>query len=168
MAKAITPPVEMVSRPKRLQSSLAKHKASMAIFLSIQNIKEAVKKLLTGYEKNTPAAVIYKATWKEQKIIFGTLLDIADKVRKEDIKKSAIILVGDFLGNLMPRRPVRAEDRARAAGGRRPGGRAGAFAGDTAVRLGGQGAPRSPGVQRGHLHLAGFRVSFGIPDRLPY
>lgn len=79
--------------------NLAKHRASMAIFLSIQNIKEAVEKLLTGYEKYTPVAVVYKATWKEQKIIFGTLLDIVNKVKKEDIKKSAVILVGDFLGN---------------------------------------------------------------------
>ncbi len=84
---------------KESLEKLAKHRSSMAIFLSTQNIQEAVEKLLTGYEKETPAAVVYKATWKEQKIIFGTLDNIADKVKTEDIKKSAMILVGDFLGN---------------------------------------------------------------------
>ncbi len=84
---------------KESLDKLAKHRASMAIFLSIQNINKAVKKLLKGYEKDTPVAVVYRATWKDQKIIFGTLDDIVDKVKKDDIKKSAMILIGDFLGN---------------------------------------------------------------------
>lgn len=84
---------------KESLDKLAKHRASMAIFLSIQNINEAVEKLLAGYQKETPVAIVYKATWKDQKVIFGTLDDIADKVKKEDIKKSAMILIGDFLGN---------------------------------------------------------------------
>jgi precorrin-4/cobalt-precorrin-4 C11-methyltransferase len=84
---------------KESLEKLAKHRASMAIFLSIQNIKKAVEKLLTGYEKETPVAVVYRATWKEQKIIFGTLNDIAGKIKNENIKKSAMILVGDFLGS---------------------------------------------------------------------
>ena len=43
-------------------------------------------------------AVIYKATWPESQTVRGTLTDIADKVRDADIRKTALILVGDFLG----------------------------------------------------------------------
>jgi precorrin-4/cobalt-precorrin-4 C11-methyltransferase len=77
---------------------LASHKASMAIFLSVGNIDNVVEKLKEGYGRSdVPAAVIYKATWEDQKIIRGTLDDIADKVKCEGIKNFAQILVGDFI-----------------------------------------------------------------------
>ncbi|WP_129596162.1 precorrin-4 C(11)-methyltransferase [Anaerophilus nitritogenes] len=84
---------------KESLESLAKHKASMCIFLSVHMIGEVVKKLLTHYESHTPIAVIQKATWEDQKIVLGTLEDIEKKVKKADIKKTAQILVGHFLGN---------------------------------------------------------------------
>jgi len=80
-------------------SELAKHKASMAIFLSVRSIPQVVEELLTGYEENTPAAVVYKATWPDEKIIRGTLKDIAPKVSREKIDRHAQILVGDFMGS---------------------------------------------------------------------
>lgn len=80
-------------------SELAKHKATMVIFLSIHMIEEVVKKLLCGYNQNTPVAVVYKATWKEQKIIHGTLEDIVQKIKSANINKTALITVGDFLGS---------------------------------------------------------------------
>lgn len=77
---------------------LAAHKCSMAIFLSVQDIEKVVEKLAKGYESyDVPVAVVYKATWPEQKIITGTLRDIAQKVRKEGISKFSQILVGDFI-----------------------------------------------------------------------
>ena len=77
---------------------LASHKCSMAIFLSIQDIERVVEKLVKGYQRNdVPVAVVYKATWPEQKIIFGTLADIAEKVKGENIKNFSQILVGDFI-----------------------------------------------------------------------
>jgi precorrin-4/cobalt-precorrin-4 C11-methyltransferase len=77
---------------------LAKHKASMAIFLSVQDIDKVVEKLIKGYEdENVPVAVVYKATWKDEKIILGTLKDIAEKVKSVGINKTAQILVGEFL-----------------------------------------------------------------------
>lgn len=84
---------------KESLESLAMHKSSMVIFLSIHLIDDVVKKLLVHYDKNTPVAVIKKATWEDEKIILGKLNDISDKVKKEKITKTAIILVGDFLGN---------------------------------------------------------------------
>ncbi|KAA9241569.1 MULTISPECIES: cobalt-precorrin-4 methyltransferase [Aerococcus] len=79
--------------------SLASHQTSMAIFLSVQNIQGVVEELLAGgYSKDTPAAVIYKATWPEEKQVVGTLADIAEKTQAAGIKLTALILVGDFLG----------------------------------------------------------------------
>lgn len=77
---------------------LAKHKASMAIFLSVQEIDRVVEKLARGYGSyDTPVAVVYRASWEDQDVIFGTLKDISSKVKEKNINKMAQILVGDFL-----------------------------------------------------------------------
>lgn len=79
-------------------AKLAKHKATMAIFLGIPHINRVVEKLMAGgYPEDTPVAVVYKASWKEQKIVKGTLLDIAEKVKAAGIKSTALILVGKVL-----------------------------------------------------------------------
>ena len=78
--------------------SLARHKASMAIFLSVQEIGRVVEKLVKGYGTDSiPVAIVYKATWEDEKAIFGTLKDIEEKVKKEGINKMAQILVGNFI-----------------------------------------------------------------------
>ena len=79
--------------------SLASHKASMAIFLSVQMIDSVVERLGRYYEKETPVAVIQKATWPDEKIVQGTLENIAELVKKENITKTAQILVGWFMGD---------------------------------------------------------------------
>jgi len=79
--------------------SLASHRASMAIFLSVGMIDEVVKKLLRHYDENTPVAVVEKATWPDERIIKGTIKNIAEKIKEAGIKKTAQILVGDFLGD---------------------------------------------------------------------
>ena len=79
--------------------SLASHKASMAIFLSVQMIDSVVERLARYYEKETPVAVIQKATWPDEKIVNGTLENIAELVKKEKITKTAQILVGWFMGD---------------------------------------------------------------------
>lgn len=76
---------------------LAKHKASMAIFLSIQEIDNVIESLLEGYDEDTPTAVVYKATWDDESILKGTLKDIGSKVKKAGITRHAMILVGRFL-----------------------------------------------------------------------
>lgn len=85
-----------VPKEERL-SVLAKHKASMCIFLSTSMIDEVVKELKEGYAEDTPVAVVYKASWKDEKIISGRLNDIVDRAKDEKIDKTALILVGDFL-----------------------------------------------------------------------
>jgi precorrin-4 C(11)-methyltransferase len=79
--------------------SLASHKCSMAIFLSVQMIDKVVKKLLKHYDESTPIAIVQKASWKDQKIAMGTLGNIEEIVKKEKITKTAQILVGNFMGN---------------------------------------------------------------------
>lgn len=75
----------------------SKHQTSMAIFLSVQMIEKLVSRLLEGYPKDTPIAVIQRASWPDQKIVMGTLEDIAKKVKEANITKTAQILVGRFL-----------------------------------------------------------------------
>ncbi len=72
---------------------LASHQSSMAIFLSVQEIDRVIKKLKSGYKRgDVPIAVVYKACWPDQKVITGTLDDIADKVKTSDIQRFAQIL----------------------------------------------------------------------------
>ena len=79
-------------------TELAKIGASMAIFLSSGMLPEVAAKLLEGgYAATTPAAIIYKATWPEQKIIRTTVADLPQAGAEHNISKTAIILVGDFL-----------------------------------------------------------------------
>jgi precorrin-4/cobalt-precorrin-4 C11-methyltransferase len=63
----------------------------------VDRIDEIVDKLLYGYDKKTPVAVVYRVSWPDEKIIRGTLGDIADKVKKEGIKRQALIFVGEVL-----------------------------------------------------------------------
>lgn len=85
---------------KESLQSLAQHQTSMVIFLSVQGIKKVVSQLEAGgYPADTPAAVIYKATWPDEKVVRGTLADIAGKVHQADIRRTALIMVGKFLGD---------------------------------------------------------------------
>ncbi|MBI5182972.1 MAG: precorrin-4 C(11)-methyltransferase [Nitrospinae bacterium] len=78
-------------------SELAKSRATMAIFLSVGMIDKTVAQLMEGYPDNTSVVVIEKASWPEQRVVRGTLKDIPAKVKDAQIKKTAIILVGDSL-----------------------------------------------------------------------
>jgi precorrin-4/cobalt-precorrin-4 C11-methyltransferase len=85
--------------PKREQiSELAKHKATLIFYLSIHLIPNIVKEAIRGgYSKSTPAGVVYRASWKDQKIIVGTLQDITKKIHDEKITRTAIIIIGDVI-----------------------------------------------------------------------
>jgi len=84
---------------KESLESLAKHRASMAIFLSVHMIDKVVETLATSYPMTTPVAVVQRASWPDQKIVLGTLETIEQKVKEARINKTAQILVGDFLGD---------------------------------------------------------------------
>lgn len=78
---------------------LAKARASMAIFLSVHMIEDIVTELASSYPMTTPIAVVQRASWPDQQAVTGTLETIAAKVKEAGIKKTALVLVGDFLGN---------------------------------------------------------------------
>jgi precorrin-4/cobalt-precorrin-4 C11-methyltransferase len=79
-------------------ASLASHRATMVIFLSVGMVEELVAELLKGgYPEDTPVAVVERASWPEQRMVRGTLKDMAGKVKKAGIRKTALIYVGDAL-----------------------------------------------------------------------
>lgn len=79
-------------------SSLAQHGSSMVIFLSTGMLEEVQKDLLQGaYTEQTPAAIVYKATWPEEKVARCTLGTLTKTGTEAGIHKTALILVGDFL-----------------------------------------------------------------------
>lgn len=84
---------------KESLKELATHQATMAIFLSVHMIEEVVEELLSSYPKETPIAVVQKASWPDEKIVIGSLANIAEKVKESKITKTAQILVGNFLGD---------------------------------------------------------------------
>lgn len=78
---------------------LASHGATMVIFLSIGLVDKVQEALLQGtYTPGTPAAVVYKATWPEEKIVRCSVGTLAESVHAAGITKTALIVVGDFLG----------------------------------------------------------------------
>ena len=85
--------------PKREKiSELAKHKATLIFYLSVHLLSDIVKECLAGgYKKSTPVAVVYRASWKDQKIVKGTLSDIAEKIRREKITRTAIVIVSEVI-----------------------------------------------------------------------
>ena len=61
-------------------------------------IDELVEKLIKGgYSSETPAAIVYKATWPEEKKIICTIGELAEKAREEKITKTAVVLIGDVI-----------------------------------------------------------------------
>ncbi len=76
----------------------------MVIFLSIGLIDKVQEALLQGaYTASTPAAVVYKATWPEQKTVHCTVGTLAQSTKQAGITKTALIVVGDFLGRCYAR-----------------------------------------------------------------
>ncbi len=78
--------------------SFAAHQTSMAIYLSTGMLKELSEKLVNGgYSKNTPAALVYKATWPEEEVYICTIGTLYDTAKEHGITKTAIVLVGEVL-----------------------------------------------------------------------
>lgn len=78
--------------------SFAEHNATMVIFLSAGLTEKVSRELIDGgYDKNTPAAIIYKATWPDEKVVYTTIEKLAESAKENGINKTALIVVGDFL-----------------------------------------------------------------------
>ena len=81
-------------------ASFAAHQATMVIFLSTGMLKELSEKLVEGgYAEETPAAIVYKATWPEQRVYRCTVSTLAKTARENQVTKTALITIGHFLGD---------------------------------------------------------------------
>jgi precorrin-4/cobalt-precorrin-4 C11-methyltransferase len=76
---------------------LARHGATLALFLSITLLADVIEALTPSYGADCPVAVVHKATCPDQQIVLGTLADIHGKVRAARIKTQSMILVGRVL-----------------------------------------------------------------------
>jgi len=81
-------------------SSLAAHGASMAIFLSTGLLDSLSGRLIEGgYAPDSPAALVYKASWPDEQFFLTTVSALAETAKRENITKTALVLVGGFLGD---------------------------------------------------------------------
>ncbi len=76
---------------------LSKTKATLCIFLSVKEIKRVAEILKPAYGNNCPVAIVYKASWKDEKIINSDLEHVVDATIQNDINKTAMIIVGNVL-----------------------------------------------------------------------
>ena len=87
-----------VPESERIEA-LAAHGATMVIFLSAGRLEKLSQRLLAGgYAPDTPAAIVYKATWPDERIVRTTVAGLAEAGARAGITKTALITVGGFLG----------------------------------------------------------------------
>ncbi len=76
--------------------SFAAHHATMVIFLSTGMLEELSRRLIAGgYTADTPAAIVYKATWPDEKKFICTVGTLAETAKREQITKTALMIIGD-------------------------------------------------------------------------
>lgn len=79
-------------------ASLAAHQATMVVFLSAGMPERLTERLLAGgYRADTPAAIVYKATWEDEKTVLCTVGTLAETARKNCITKTALMIIGDVV-----------------------------------------------------------------------
>lgn len=79
--------------------SFAAHHATMVVFLSTGLLKELSERLIAGgYTADTPAAIVYKATWEDEKKFICTVGTLAETAAKNNITKTALMIIGDVVG----------------------------------------------------------------------
>lgn len=80
-------------------SRMASHGCTMVLFLSTGLLEDVEKELMEGgYSPDTPAAIVYKATWPEEKVCRCTVSTLARTARENSVTKTALITIGGFLG----------------------------------------------------------------------
>jgi len=92
-----------VPEQERMEA-LAAHGSSMVVFLSAGQLETLSRRLIAGgYPPETPAAIVYKATWPDEKVVRTTVSGLAEAAKRENITKTALITVGGFLGSAYER-----------------------------------------------------------------
>ena len=83
---------------------MASHGCTMVLFLSTSLLDGAVEELLAGgYSADTPAAIVYKATWPDEQVWRCTVGTLAQTAREAGVKNTALITIGGFLGDAYER-----------------------------------------------------------------
>ena len=78
--------------------SFAAHQATMVVFLSTTMLEElSERRIAGGYSADTPAAIVYKATWEDEKKFICTVGTLAQTARENDIRKTALMIIGDVV-----------------------------------------------------------------------
>ena len=78
--------------------SFAAHHATMVVFLSTGMLKELSRRLIEGgYEEDTPAAIVYKATWEDEKSFICTVGTLEQTAKENNITKTALMIIGDVV-----------------------------------------------------------------------
>ncbi len=84
--------------PKESIESFAAHQATMVVFLSTGMLDELSKRLVEGgYSVETPAAIVYKATWDDEKAFICTVGTLAETAKANNITKTALMIIGDVV-----------------------------------------------------------------------
>jgi precorrin-4/cobalt-precorrin-4 C11-methyltransferase len=79
--------------------TLGRSGATLALHLSVRNLRHVEEVLTPHYGPDCPVAVVYRASWPDEQVIRGTLADIREKVRAAKITRTALVLVGRVLGD---------------------------------------------------------------------
>jgi precorrin-4/cobalt-precorrin-4 C11-methyltransferase len=90
-------------------AALSRHGTTLAVFLGVDKIREVMSSL--DRPKDTPVAVVYHASWPDQRVLTGTLEDIIDKVEAAGVSRSALIIVGGVVNRAEFRRSHLYRDR---------------------------------------------------------
>ena len=78
--------------------SFAAHHATMVVFLSTGMLEELSRRLIAGgYSEDTPAAIVYKATWEDEKTFICTVGTLAQTAKENHITKTALMIIGDVV-----------------------------------------------------------------------
>ena len=75
-------------------ADLARHRATLCIFLSARLAEQVQEQLLTAYPPDTPAAILYRVSWPDEKIVLTELRRLAEEVRRHKLTRTTLILVG--------------------------------------------------------------------------
>jgi len=78
--------------------NFARTGATLAVHLSVNNLKNVVRDLSPHYGSDCPVAVVFRASWPDEAFVLGTLSDIREKVKEAGFTRTALILVGRALG----------------------------------------------------------------------
>ena len=79
-------------------AELARHQATLCIFLSARLAKEVQEQLLTAYPPDTPTAILYRVSWPDEKIVLTKLCHLAEEIRRQQLTRTTLILVGPAIG----------------------------------------------------------------------